>query len=101
MLRHASATGRTSSAEEALRLFESGAQFDVLVTDHLMSGMTGGELAQVVLDKRPDLPVLIISGYAETDGISSSLPRLTKPFREADLIAVVRQMTDAKAPLRD
>jgi PAS domain S-box-containing protein len=83
------------SSEEALKLFDDGARIDVLVTDHLMSGMTGGELAQVVRDRRPDLPVLIISGYAETEGMPSDLPRLTKPFREADLIAVVRQMTDA------
>jgi PAS domain S-box-containing protein len=83
-----------SSAEEALKLFDGGARIDMLVTDHMMSGMTGGELAHVVRDRRPDLPVLIISGYAETDGMPSDLPRLTKPFREADLIAVVRQMTD-------
>jgi PAS domain S-box-containing protein len=82
------------SAEEALKLFDGGARIDMLVTDHMMSGMTGGELAHVVRDRRPDLPVLIISGYAETDGMPSDLPRLTKPFREADLIAVVRQMTD-------
>ncbi|HUE46645.1 MAG TPA: PAS domain-containing protein [Aestuariivirgaceae bacterium] len=82
------------SAEEALKLFDGGARIDMLVTDHMMSGMTGGELAHVVRDQRPDLPVLIISGYAETDGMPSDLPRLTKPFREADLIAFVRQMTD-------
>ena len=83
-----------SSAEEALKLFDGGAHIDMLVTDHMMSGMTGGELAHLVRDRRPDLPVLIISGYAETDGMPSDLPRLTKPFREADLIAFVRQMTD-------
>jgi PAS domain S-box-containing protein len=84
------------SAEEALGLFDGGARIDVLVTDHLMPGMTGGELAHMVRDRRPDLPVLIISGYAETDGIPTTLPRLTKPFRQADLIAVVTQMTDGK-----
>ncbi|CAN5890529.1 hypothetical protein BH23GEM7_BH23GEM7_40970 [soil metagenome] len=83
-----------SSAEEALKLFDRGAAIDLLVTDHLMSGMTGGELADVVRDRWPDLPVLIVSGYAETDGMPSDLPRLAKPFREADLMAVVRQMTD-------
>jgi PAS domain S-box-containing protein len=83
-----------SSAEEALELFDNGVCIDMLVTDHLMAGMTGGELAHIMRDRRPDLPVLIISGYAETDGMPSDLPRLTKPFREADLIAVVRQMTD-------
>jgi PAS domain S-box-containing protein len=83
-----------SSAEEALKLFDSGPPIDLLVTDHLMPGMTGGELAHALRERHPDLPMLIISGYAETDGMPSDLPRLTKPFREADLIAVVRQMTD-------
>jgi DNA-binding response OmpR family regulator len=35
----------------------------------------------------PDLPVLIVSGYAEVDGIAPGFPRLTKPFRSAELAA--------------
>jgi CheY-like chemotaxis protein len=58
---------------------------DLLVADHLMPGMSGADLARQVRSGCPDLPVLIISGYAEADGIAPDLPRLTKPFRNAEL----------------
>ena len=76
-----------ASAEEALRLIEAGARPDLLVTDHLMPGMSGAELARTLRAMRPELPVLIVSGYAEADGLAGDLPRLTKPFRNADLAA--------------
>ncbi len=74
------------SAEEALRLL-GGSAPDLLVTDHLMPGMNGAELARQVRGLRSGLPVLIVSGYAEVDGIAPDLPRLTKPFRNAELAA--------------
>ncbi len=77
------------SAEEALKMVEGGLRFDLLVTDHLMPGMTGSDLAREVRERRPGVPVLLVSGYAEVDGISPDLPRLTKPFRRADLAASV------------
>ena len=64
----------------------------MLVTDHLMRGMNGTELAKVVLSDRPEVKVLIVSGYAKIDGIDTNLPRLTKPFREAELAAMLAAM---------
>jgi PAS domain S-box-containing protein len=76
-----------ASAEEALRLLNTGLSPDLLVTDHLMPGMSGTELARAVRSERPGVQVLVVSGYAETEGIAPDLPRLTKPFRSADLAA--------------
>jgi CheY-like chemotaxis protein len=76
---------QAGSAEDALRLLDSSPAVDLLVTDHLMPGMTGTELAQVVRSRRPEMPVLLVSGYAESAGIAADLPRLTKPFRQSDL----------------
>jgi CheY-like chemotaxis protein len=73
------------SAEEALRLFDPANAPDLLVTDHLMPGMTGVDLIREIRFLKADLPVLIVSGYAEVDGIAPDLPRLTKPFRNAEL----------------
>ncbi len=73
------------SAEEALKQMDAGAVPDILVTDHLMPGMTGDELARNVRSRWPGIPVLIVSGYAEATGIAADLPRLTKPFRNAEL----------------
>jgi CheY-like chemotaxis protein len=77
------------SAEEALKLIDGGLQFELLVTDHLMPGMTGTELARRLHERRPGSPVLVVSGYAEVDGIAPDLPRLTKPFRRAELAAAL------------
>ena len=85
------------SAEEALRLFNRGLHFDVLITDHLMPGMTGVDLARAIRERRPDTPVLIVSGYAEAEGVAPDLPRLTKPFRLPELAASVAQLTSDTA----
>lgn len=76
-----------ASADEALKVIENGTHLDLVVTDHLMPGMTGTDLARAVRARRPDLPVLVVSGYAEVDGVAPDLPRLTKPFREDELAA--------------
>ncbi|WP_070157123.1 hybrid sensor histidine kinase/response regulator [Sphingobium phenoxybenzoativorans] len=80
------------SAENALKLFEGTETIDLLVTDHLMPGMTGTELAKRVRLTNPETQVLVISGYAETKGISPDLPRLTKPFKQSDLALSLAQL---------
>jgi CheY-like chemotaxis protein len=54
-----------------------------------MPGMTGTELAREMKAVRPDLPVLIISGYADLEDVAPDLPRLTKPFKEAELASAL------------
>ena len=76
-----------SSAEEALVAIEQGVHFDVLVTDHLMPGMTGVDLAGLVQKQRPGIPVLLVSGFAESEGVDATMPRLIKPFRQVELAA--------------
>ncbi|WP_454762251.1 PAS domain-containing protein [Caulobacter segnis] len=75
------------SAEAALTLIRDGLRPDVIITDHLMPGMTGVDLARTVRERAPNLPVLIVSGYAEAEGIAPDLPRLTKPFKSVELEA--------------
>jgi CheY-like chemotaxis protein len=80
-----------ASAEEALGLVEGGLRPDMLVSDHLMAGMNGTDLAHDLQARLPTLCVLIISGYAESDAISPDLHRLTKPFRKDELAASLGQ----------
>jgi CheY-like chemotaxis protein len=40
-------------------------EFDLIVTDQVMPGLTGVEIAQSILEVRPDIPVLLITGYSE------------------------------------
>jgi PAS domain S-box-containing protein len=80
------------SGEEALRLVDGGLVPDLLVTDHLMPGIIGTELVRELRARRPDTPVLVVSGYSDFDGIAAELPRLVKPFRQADLTAKLREL---------
>jgi CheY-like chemotaxis protein len=73
------------SADEALSLLTGGLAPDVVITDHLMPGMTGAQLAQEARALSPGLPVLLLSGYADIAAVDASVPILTKPFLNADL----------------
>ncbi len=76
---------QAGSGARALEILRIGHRIDALVTDYEMPGMTGLDLAVAARRLRPDLPVLLISGYAELPEHARGLPRLAKPFRHAEL----------------
>ena len=84
------------SAKEALKHL-ADPRIKLMLTDHLMPGMSGTELAREAQTQRPDLPILIISGFAEVEDIAPDLPRLMKPFRAAELAAGIAVL-DKKSP---
>ncbi len=74
-----------SDARVALDLIERA---DLLVADFAMPGMTGAELARAARERLPDLPIVIITGYAETklgDLSGGADYVLKKPFKLGDL----------------
>src|SRR5205085_10045551 len=89
-----------ASAGEALALMDGGVGVDLLVSDHLMPGMTGADLARRVRDRWPGVPVLIITGYAEVEAIAADLPRLVKPFRQADLAQALSRLASRASMAR-
>ena len=84
-----------SGGAEALAVLEQRPDVSLMFTDCRMPGMSGPELARELRSRRPELPVLIVSGYAEAEGIGSSMPRLTKPFRNAELAASLTDLMPA------
>jgi signal transduction histidine kinase/CheY-like chemotaxis protein len=86
------------SAEAAIAQVEGGLRPDLLVTDHLMPGMKGADLIRALRAEWPDLPALVVSGYAEADGIAPDLSRLTKPFRLAELADSLAQLQQSDRP---
>jgi PAS domain S-box-containing protein len=82
-----------SSSEEALDILANGPLVDVLLTDHLMPGMSGAALAYEVRKRWPLLRTVVISGYAEADGVGPDLLRLNKPFRQSELAEVLAAAT--------
>ena len=73
------------SAEEALLVIDRGLRPTIVITDHLMPGMTGVDLATALQNVLPDVPVLLVSGFAEHAGIDLHLPLLSKPFLNSEL----------------
>ena len=82
---------RAASGAAALRVLARHDEIDLLVTDQLMPGMTGAELAAAVRRRRPELPIILATGYAELEGVDESLfaARLVKPFDRARLESAV------------
>jgi CheY-like chemotaxis protein len=86
-----------ASAEEALRLLESEPRIDGIITDHLMPGMSGVDLAHAIRVKRPGMPVLLLSGFAGAGGMDADLPLLAKPFRQSNLAATLAALLQQAA----
>jgi PAS domain S-box-containing protein len=89
-----------ADGNEALRLAESGdLAIDLLLTDIVMPGMAGTELALRMRAGRPGLKVLFMSGYSEegaADGLTGTgNPHLQKPFSPAQLTAKVLEVLGA------
>jgi len=86
-----------NSAKQALEILQSGQVIDLLMTDQAMPGMTGIELIEIVRPQRPDLPVLLATGYADLPaGKWANLPRLAKPYQQAQLEAEVGKLLSGR-----
>ena len=66
-----------------------------------MPKMTGAQLAKAVRDLRPDLPILLATGYAELPpGQDMDLPRLAKPYQQETVAARNRPVAESRRALR-
>jgi PAS domain S-box-containing protein len=89
-----------SRGRDAVRLLEDPSrEFDLLISDVVMPGMRGVEVARRASDLRPGLPVLMMSGYTTPIGpedrrAMAEAPLLEKPFSRRDLLAEVRDLLD-------
>jgi DNA-binding response OmpR family regulator len=88
-----------SSAEEALT--QAGAHdgpIDLLLTDAMMPGKGGVELASLLTAQRPGLPVIVMSGYTEdtldVPGLKEPIALLQKPFSPRELRRRIREVLD-------
>ena len=87
-----------SSAAGALEVLQSGLAVDLLITDQAMPEMTRLELIGRVREAWPQIPVLLTTGYAELPGGLQNVPRLLKPYRQADLAAWIEQLLGSARP---
>ena len=87
---------QATTADEALRLLRADATIALLVSDHVMPHMTGAQLIATVRHERPQLPVVLATGYAELPaGLPPRTVRLAKPFDQAALaLAIAEALAD-------
>jgi CheY-like chemotaxis protein len=87
-----------SDSRAALAAFEAApGRFDLVVTDEVMPGLTGTGLASVVRRRRPDLPIVLVSGYsgplltqqALAAGVSELL---TKPLQSREIATLLARV---------
>jgi PAS domain S-box-containing protein len=89
------------SGAEALALIDGRSEkIDLLLTDVVMPGATGKEVAEAVSERRPNIRVLYMSGYPESvvasqGVVDQAIRLLSKPFKALDLLQHVRGVLDA------
>lgn len=83
------------SAEEALEMLEAGKEFDVIFSDVVMPGMGGMELARLLRDRDPDLPVVLTSGYSTVlaEEGRQGFELLQKPYAAEELSQALWRVT--------
>lgn len=94
------------SGLEALALLDQGDEVDVVLSDLLMPGMDGRELLGAVLERRPEVPVIIMTAHASVDSAVELLHAgahhyLEKPTKLPELRITVRRARDATETRRE
>lgn len=92
-------TARTSSIEALAAFREHPDDFDLVITDQTMPNMTGLELAREILQIRPNIPVIVATGYSETitseeDKRLGIRERVMKPIAISELSEIIRRHLD-------
>ena len=78
------------SAAHALSILEADAKFDLVITDYAMPGMSGLDLAMKIKQLKPQMPVIIATGYAELPPHATlGFLRLSKPFTQLQLASAL------------
>ncbi len=90
-------TTLAGSANKALKLLNEPDGYDVVFTDVIMPGMNGVDLAQEIRRRRPNIPVVLTSGYSEVlDGEGShGFALIRKPYAAEDLSRVLRRLSQS------
>jgi two-component system, cell cycle sensor histidine kinase and response regulator CckA len=78
---------------QAIPLFRSHPEIDLLITDIVMPGMDGPSLAALLKSGNPDLPVLLMSGSCDPKQIDNTFAFIAKPFSFPDLLGKVKTLT--------
>lgn len=83
---------QAQSGDEALRMLSERPEIGLVITDQAMPVMTGSQLAAKIRENGLRVPVILATGYAELpDSGDPGLPRLAKPFTQAQLASALAE----------
>jgi signal transduction histidine kinase/ActR/RegA family two-component response regulator len=91
-------------SEEALKLFSGKpSEFDLVMTDQTMPAMTGEDLGKELMRIRPDIPVILCTGYSDLISSEKAIAMgfrgfIMKPFTLRESAELVRRVLDQKVP---
>ena len=77
------------NGHQALKLLQAHPEIEVLFADIRMPGMSGTELAEVAQRLRPDLKIVLTSGYVGPKDVSADITFVPKPWRAAAIAEAV------------
>ena len=87
-----------TSGKKALDIIRREDRIDLVITDQAMPVMTGSDLAAAIRAEKPDLPVILATGFAELPpGADRGLPKLSKPFRQQELAEAIAKTVAPEA----
>ncbi len=88
----------TAGGEAALDLLAGSIDFDVVLIDFAMPDMNGAELAARIGARHPDLPILLVTGYADTTALqrAGDWPLIAKPFAPEQLASALTRAIDGQ-----
>jgi CheY-like chemotaxis protein len=93
---------QAGSGGAALEMLDGPRRFDLLLLDFAMPGMNGADVAKAASARRPGLPILFVTGYADLAALANvGHPVIRKPFESRDLassLASVLHRADDFAP---
>jgi CheY-like chemotaxis protein len=90
-----------ASGKQALDILRQEERVDLVITDQAMPHMTGTQLAEAIRAERPNLAIILATGYAELPpGTDARLPKLAKPFRQEDLARAIAEVVRTKQAVR-
>lgn len=86
-----------SDSSTAIKVLESRQAIDMMISDVGLPGMNGRQLADVVREYHPTVPILFVTGYAENAAIragflGTNMAMISKPFQVEELAAKISEM---------
>jgi PAS domain S-box-containing protein len=91
-----------TNSQEALAAFQAGSdKFDLIISDLTMPHVTGLGLAKAVLEIRPDIPIILSTGYGDAIALEKARALgisqiILKPLMPAQLAETIRQLLDSR-----